>query len=62
MENDQSGAVESSRRPDAAKTAPSTPPIPPEPAAESKKEVGGRGGLEPTRYGDWEVKGIASDF
>ena len=22
----------------------------------------GRGGLEPTRYGDWEVKGIASDF
>jgi hypothetical protein len=26
------------------------------------KEVGGRGGLEPTRYGDWEKKGIASDF
>lgn len=26
------------------------------------KEVGGRGGLEPVRYGDWEVKGIASDF
>ena len=26
------------------------------------KEVKGRGGLEPTRYGDWEVKGIASDF
>jgi hypothetical protein len=26
------------------------------------KEVGGRGGLEPGRYGDWEVKGIASDF
>ena len=25
-------------------------------------EVKGRGGLEPTRYGDWEVKGIASDF
>ena len=22
----------------------------------------GRGGLEPTRYGDWEVKGITSDF
>jgi hypothetical protein len=33
-------------------------------AAESNlpKEVGGRGGLEPVRYGDWEVKGIASDF
>ena len=25
-------------------------------------EKRGRGGLEPTRYGDWEVKGIASDF
>ena len=22
----------------------------------------GRGGEEPTRYGDWEVKGLASDF
>jgi hypothetical protein len=25
-------------------------------------EVKGRGGLDPARYGDWEVKGIASDF
>ena len=25
-------------------------------------ELKGRGGLEPTRVGDWEVKGIASDF
>ena len=25
-------------------------------------EFKGRGGLEPTRFGDWEVKGIASDF
>ena len=25
-------------------------------------EFEGRGGLEPTRFGDWEVKGIASDF
>ena len=31
-------------------------------AASSPKEVGGRGGLEPARYGDWEVKGIAADF
>ena len=23
---------------------------------------GGRGGLEPTRYGDWEKDGLASDF
>ncbi len=25
-------------------------------------EVGGRKGLEPTRYGDWERNGIAVDF
>ena len=25
-------------------------------------EHGGRGGLDPTRYGDWEKKGIAIDF
>lgn len=27
-----------------------------------EKEINGRGGLEPVRYDDWEVKGIASDF
>jgi hypothetical protein len=26
------------------------------------KEVNGPSGPEPTRYGDWEIKGIASDF
>lgn len=26
------------------------------------REVGGRDGPEPTRYGDWEKSGIASDF
>ena len=26
------------------------------------KEYGGRDGPEPIRYGDWESKGIASDF
>ena len=25
-------------------------------------EIGGPAGPEPTRYGDWERKGIASDF
>lgn len=31
--------------------------------AEAKaKELGGPSGPEPTRYGDWERKGIASDF
>ena len=27
-----------------------------------KKEIGGQEGPEPTRYGDWEKKGITSDF
>ena len=27
-----------------------------------KKEIGGPGGPEPTRYGDWERKGICYDF
>jgi len=34
-------------------------------AAREKKrpvELGGRDGPEPVRYGDWEVKGLASDF
>jgi len=26
------------------------------------KEVGGRGGLDPARYGDWEIKGLTADF
>jgi hypothetical protein len=29
---------------------------------ERPAEVRGRRGPEPVRYGDWEVKGIASDF
>lgn len=36
------------------KAAQNKPPLPP--------EVNGPKGPEPTRYGDWEVKGIASDF
>ena len=29
---------------------------------ELPKELGGRNGPEPTRFGDWEKKGIVSDF
>lgn len=29
---------------------------------ELPKELGGRDGPEPVRYGDWERKGIAVDF
>lgn len=31
-------------------------------AAENPKEIGCRSGPDPARFGDWEVKGIASDF
>ena len=38
--------------------------VPAEPAkkADKPKEVGGPSGPEPTRYGDWERKGICVDF
>ena len=29
---------------------------------DAPKEKGGRGGLDPNRYGDWEIKGLACDF
>ena len=32
------------------------------PAADKPVELGGPSGLEPTRYGDWERKGLAVDF
>lgn len=31
-------------------------------AAKQPKELGGRDGPDPARYGDWEKKGIAIDF
>jgi hypothetical protein len=30
--------------------------------APKRREIDGPKGPEPTRYGDWEVKGLASDF
>ncbi len=33
-----------------------------DPKAEPIEEIGGPAGPEPTRYGDWERKGIISDF
>jgi hypothetical protein len=32
------------------------------PRQELPTEIDGRGGEEPTRYGDWEKKGLAVDF
>ena len=36
----------------------SNPPVGPK----EPKEIGGRGGLDPTRYGDWEKAGRCIDF
>jgi hypothetical protein len=49
---------------------PAATPADPAPAAPAKKptqvplpkEIGGTGGPEPTRYGDWEHKGRCTDF
>ena len=46
-------------------TVPDAVPEPEAPAAEQPKkpkEIGGRKGLEPTRYGDWEKNGRCIDF
>ena len=40
--------------PGAAAVTAATPPRP--------REIGGPSGPEPTRYGDWEKKGLISDF
>ena len=44
-------AEAAARRAERGRTAPDQP-----------KEIGGRDGPEPTRYGDWEVNGLTSDF
>lgn len=31
-------------------------------ARAAPKEIDGRGGLDPVRYDDWEIKGLTSDF
>ncbi|HSE11766.1 MAG TPA: DUF1674 domain-containing protein [Rudaea sp.] len=41
---------------------PAETPTPVFDASVPPKEVGGRGGLEPTRYGDWEKNGRCIDF
>ncbi len=57
-EKDPEKGSELRARPDRKQSAPSKrrqSPLHP-------KEIGGPKGPEPTRYGDWERKGIASDF
>jgi len=39
-----------------------SPPVPAPAEAQPIEESGGLKGKEPTRYGDWENKGICRDF
>jgi hypothetical protein len=43
--------------PDQSEQLAATPATPPPP-----REVGGREGPEPTRFGDWELRGRCIDF
>ena len=55
----------SGKRPAHVKAPPHLSPSPPVPepkAVVTAPEHGGRNGPDPTRYGDWENKGIAVDF
>jgi hypothetical protein len=47
----------SESKPEPAETEPKKPE-----ARKLPKEIGGPKGPEPTRYGDWEVKGRCTDF
>ena len=48
----QNEADDAQAKPEVATDAKSQPP----------KEIGGRKGPDPTRYGDWELKGKCVDF
>lgn len=41
---------------------PDAKPSEKKPKEQPPKEVGGRGGLDPVRYGDWEIGGKCVDF
>ena len=52
-----------SKRPKAPAYLSSSPPVPkPEAVKEALPPAGEEKRLDPTRYGDWEKKGIAIDF
>lgn len=50
---DEQGAAETQN----PQPVPGTPPVRPE-----HQEIGGRQGPDPTRYGDWELRGRCIDF
>ena len=55
-------AKAATKRPPTDYVPPKSPPGPQPEVKPAAAEHGGRDGLDPTRYGDWERKGIAVDF
>ena len=55
---DASAADTTEERPEETAEAPSDADA----ADAPRKEIGGRGGPDPTRYGDWEINGRCVDF
>ena len=55
-------AKSATTRPASDYVPPKSPPVPKPQAKTPASEIGGRDGLDPTRYVDWERKGIAVDF
>ena len=53
---------ESAFNPVPADTAPDLAPVPVPVSQPVAKDVGGRNGPDPTRYGDWEKNGRCIDF
>jgi hypothetical protein len=45
-----------------ARIEPAASPVQGEQPVEAPREVGGREGPEPTRFGDWELRGRCIDF
>jgi len=60
MTKDKAGKID--KRPAIKKPAGEDEKTKAEKPAETVEEIGGRDGPDPTRYGDWERKGILSDF
>lgn len=56
----KAGNRKSQPKPPRARARPAETPV--QKPAEKPKEIGGPSGPEPTRYGDWERKGICVDF
>ena len=60
--DDKSKAAENDQLPaDERLSTPEEPATPAEPASRPK-EIGGRDGPDPTRFGDWEKNGRCIDF